>query len=142
MTWRVYLVPVVATICLRDSEKWTQSALITGMKNPILTRLLSFLTVIYIEIPSFVSISPGTAQISQHTRILSNISTTILFLQTQPTSSSSLQQKGTPVMLLQDIFKRLERAGFPASVSEVPICLDALQIQEGRLGRASQPSGW
>lgn len=81
-------------VLVRGPEKWTQSTLMAVMKNPILTHLLPFLTVIYTEILSFVSVSPGTAQLSQHTRILSNTSTTILFLPTRPTSSS-LQQRHT-----------------------------------------------
>lgn len=95
LTWRVYLAPTVVTVCLRGSEKWTHSTLVTVMKNPILTHALSFLTVIYTEISTFVSTSPGTAQSSKHTPILSNPSTAILFLQTQPTSSSSVQQRNT-----------------------------------------------
>lgn len=63
-------------VLVRGPEKWTQSTLMAVMKNPILTHLLSFSTVIYTEIPSFVSVSPGAAPLSQHTPILSNTSTT------------------------------------------------------------------
>lgn len=53
-----------------------------------------FLTLIYTEISSIVPISPGASQSLKHpgASILSNTLTTILFPQTQATSSSVLQQ--------------------------------------------------
>lgn len=67
--WQVHLASILVTIYLRGWEKWPQPTLIAVMKVLYSSLLVSvfFWAIIYTEMPSIVSVSPGAAQSPKHT---------------------------------------------------------------------------